>query len=60
MIQPDHQASAAAVPGATAPTYLGVEFLRKLTMEVIIMSAFSKTLVFSVLFLVVPIVVAEG
>jgi hypothetical protein len=39
-------------------TDLGVEFLRKLPMEVLIMSTFSKTLVFSVLFLVVPIVVA--
>jgi hypothetical protein len=40
------------------PTGLGVEFLRELPMEVIIMSSFSKTLVFSVLFLVVPVVMA--
>jgi hypothetical protein len=39
-------------------TSLGVEFLRKLPKEVITMNELSKTLVFSVLFLVVPVVVA--
>ena len=36
-----------------------VELLRNLPMEVIIINAFSKTLVFSVIFLVVPVVMAE-